>query len=101
MLADMALQQQQDQEPSSLLLSDAVLENFKNCKVSQLKAVCRVRLLETESPSLLNQKKGSVQEASAGVENLLGLAHSFCGRPVGLSSEVGAESTPEKFNRFS
>jgi hypothetical protein len=95
-LADMVLQQQHDQEPSSLLLSNAVLENFKNCKVSQLKVFCHVRLLETESPSLLNQKKGSVQEASTGVENLLWLAHSFCGRPVRLSNEVAQQEEDEQ-----
>jgi hypothetical protein len=63
--------------PSQELLANATLDHFSVCLVAQLKAYCRVRLNSTESPALLNLKKGSVREAMAGVQNLIFLAHSF------------------------
>lgn len=61
----------------STLLKNARLDRFKCCTVPQLKAFCRVHILPTETSLFSNQKKGTVQEAESGVENLLFLAHSF------------------------
>ena len=73
--------------PSQELLANATLDHFSICLVAQLKAYCRVRLNSTESPALLNLKKGSVREAMAGVQNLIFLAHSFRQREISLSMD--------------
>jgi hypothetical protein len=85
-----------DSSQRDQLLKTVTLEHFKNCLVPQLKAYCRVRLLDTESPSLLNLKKGSVEQASTGVQNLISLAHSFRERPVRLSVEDNAVALQDK-----
>jgi hypothetical protein len=86
-LAEMSTATATGSEPPSSqeLLANATLDHFSVCLVAQLKAYCRVRLNSTESPALLNLKKGSVREAMAGVQNLIFLAHSFRQREISLS----------------
>lgn len=73
------------------LLEQATLEHFTHCVVPQLKAFCRVRLQGAEPSILVSKKKGTVDEAKAGVENLIFLAHSFRDRTVQVAIETDQE----------
>jgi hypothetical protein len=57
-------------------LMDATLQDFANhCKANELTAFCRVRLLPNESNSIIPTRKGKIDDALNGDENLIVVAH--------------------------
>jgi hypothetical protein len=69
----------------AMTLTRATMKDFStHCKVNELTAFCRARILPNESNAIIQKKKGKLDEALNGNENLIHFAHCIRNRPPHL-----------------